>query len=257
MPKATTTYPSSVVHGTRRSNAGWHPKGKRAYRNAELRIINCLTSYRDARLYHVVFSGGTAEQHRTMLTALCLRLTRKEYPHEWFAAREKSVDKGEHLHIFILVDTYGKQVHSVLNTFDDCWLTMTCKQRQLNKPYVNGPQNGEIHGNNRYAQLPYLGPTNRATGQGIARLVDALDWLSYIYKARDKHEGAWEKEGQVFPASRPKRCKQGINPVKVCQQATIKHITPINTGDDLLDQLIEKAQHGFGKSMLLVPAAIH
>jgi hypothetical protein len=100
MPKATTTYPSSVVNGRRRANAGWHPKGKRAYRNAERTIINCLTFYRDARLYHVVFSGGTARQHRTMLTALCLRLTRKGYPHEWFAGREKSVDNGGHLHIF-------------------------------------------------------------------------------------------------------------------------------------------------------------
>ncbi|WP_343829817.1 hypothetical protein [Massilia aurea] len=181
-----------------------------------------------------------------MLTALCLRLTRKGYEHEWFAGREKSVDKGEHLHIFILVDTYGKQVHSVLNTFDDCWLTMTCRQRQLHKPYVNGPQDSEIHGSNRYAQLPYLGPANRATEQGIARLVDALDWLSYIYKARDKHEGEWEKEGQVFPASRPHRSKQIITP-NLGQQASTVPMVKIITGDGLLDQLIATTQHQKGE----------
>lgn len=246
MPKATTTYPSTVVNGRRRTNAGWHPKGKRAYRNAERTIINCLTSYRDARLYHVVFSGGTARQHRTMLTALCLRLTRKGYEHEWFAGREKSVDKGEHLHIFIVVDTYGKQVHSVLNTFDDCWLTMTCRQRQLNKPYVNGPQDSDIHGNNRYAQLPYLGPTNRATEQGIARLVDALDWLSYIYKARDKHEGEWEKEGQVFPASRPNRDKGVVTIMPAVNKSLVNPVTKVRTGDDLLDKLIGQAQGMYG-----------
>lgn len=243
MPKATTTYPSSVVHGKRRSNAGWHPKGKRAYRNAERTIISCLQYYRDPRLYHVVFSGGSNKQHRAMLTALCLRLTRKGYPHEWFAGREKSVDKGEHLHIFILVDTYGKQVQSVLNTFHDCWLTMTCLQRGLKKPYVNGPQDSDIHGNNHYAQLPYLGPTNRATEQGIARLSDALEWLSYIYKARDKHGADWEKEGQVFPASRPKRDKQIVIPADMRQQAETKVVVKAATGDDLLDQLIAKTQH--------------
>lgn len=245
MPKATTTYPSSVVNGRRRSNAGWHPKGKRAYRNAERTIIKCLTSYRDPRLYHVVFSGGTNKQHRAMLTALCLRLTRKGYRHEWFAGREKSLDKGEHLHIFILVDTHGKQVHSVLNTFDDCWLTMTCHQRQLNKPYVNGPQDSEIHGNNRYAQLPYLGPGNRATEQGIARLVDALDWLSYIYKARDKHEGEWEKEGQVFPASRPSRDRSMVTTPIDCTPC-IDPVIKLRTGDDLLDELIARSQGLYG-----------
>ncbi len=257
MPKATTTYPSSVVNGRRRSNAGWHPKGKRAYRNAERTIIKCLTSYRDPRLYHVVFSGGTAKQHRVMLTALCLRLTRKGYRHEWFAGREKSADKGEHLHIFVLVDTYGKQVHSILNTFDDCWLTTTCYQSRLNKPYVNGPQDIEIHGNNHYAQLPYLGPGNRATELGIARLVDALDWLSYIYKARDKHEGDWEKEGQIFPASRPKRGKRIVNSADVHQQTDTVSFTRVDTGDKLLDQLIAEARRFYQQPLFAVPTALH
>jgi len=243
MPKASTNYPSSVVNGKRRSNAGWHPKGKRAYRNAERTIIKCLQYYRDPRLYHVVFSGGSNKQHRAMLTALCLRLTRKGYPHEWFAGRETSVDKGEHLHIFILVDTYGKQVQSVLNTFDDCWLTMTCLQHGLKKPYVNGPQDSDIHGNNHYAQLPYLGPTNRATPLGIQRLSDALEWLSYIYKARDKHGAEWEKEGQVFPASRPKRSKQIVIPADMRQQAGVEVVAKVKTGNDLLDRLIAETQH--------------
>ena len=119
---------------------------------------------------------------------------------------------------------------------------MTCCQSGLNKPYVNGPQDSEIHGNNRYAQLPYLGPTNRTTELGIARLLDALDWLSYIYKARDKHEGDWEKEGQVFPASRPKRSKQIVIPTDTKQKARTTSISLINTGDGLLDQLIAKTQ---------------
>jgi len=252
MPKATTTYPSTVVHGRRRSNAGWHPKGKRAYRNAERTIINCLQYYREPRLYHVVFSGGTAKQHRAMLTALCLRMTRKGLPHEWFAGREKSLDKGEHLHIFVIVDSDKTPAPAVLNTFDDGWLTMTCIESGLNKPYINGPQNRAIHGTNHYAQLPYLGPTNRATEQGIARLADALAWLSYIYKARDKHEGDWEKEGQVFPASRPKRSKQMVILVEMHQQVDTKPIVRINTGDHLLDQLIAETQHLYAASSACV-----
>lgn len=253
MPKATTTYPSSVVHGKRRSNTGWHPKGKRAYRNAERTIINCLQYYREARLYHVVLSGGTAKQHRAMLTALCLRMTRKRLPHEWFAAREKSVDKGEHLHIFVIVDSDRTPAPAVLNTFDDGWLTMQCIERGLNKPYINGPRDSEIHGNNHYAQLPYLGPTNRATEQGIARLADALGWLSYIYKARDKHEGDWEKEGQIFPASRPTRDKT-ILAISAHPASPAELVIKVRTGDDLLDKLIGQTQRIY--SRLATPAAV-
>ena len=237
MPKATTIYPLTVVNGTRNKNAGWHRKGKRAYRNAERTIVKCLQSYRDARLYHVVFWGSTNKQHRKMLAALCLRLTRKGYPHEWFAARERSEKRGEHLHVFIVVDTDGKQVVSILNTFDDCWLTTECVKNGLEKPYVNGPQDADIHGDRPYARLPYLGPGHRATKQGIARLADALDWLSYIFKARDKHEGKWEKEGQIFPASRPLRSKAVLtttNPAKPAAE--------VETGDELLDELIAQTQ---------------
>lgn len=253
MPKATTTYPSSVVNGKRRNNAGWHPKGKRAYRNAERTIINCLQHYREPRLYHVVLWGGTAKQHRAMLTALCLRMTRKRLPHEWFAGREKSVDKGEHLHIFVIVDSDKTPAAAVLNTFDDGWLTMECIKRKLKKPYVNGPQTTEIHGNNHYAQLPYLGPTNRATEQGIARLVDALEWLSYIYKARDKHDGDWEKEGQIFPASRPTRDKT-ILAISAYPASPAELVIKVQTGDDLLDKLIGQTQCIY--SRLATPAAV-
>lgn len=238
MPKATTNYPSAVVNGTRRKNAGWHVKGKRAYRNAERTIIKCLTYYREPRLYHVVISGGANKQHRAMLAALCLRLSRKGYPHEWFAAREKSEARGEHLHVFVLVDTDGKQVQSILNGFDDGWLALDASKRKLNKPYIAGPQNADIHANNHYAQLPYLGPGNRATEQAISRLVDALDWLSYIFKARDKHVGEWEKEGQIFPASRPSRDKE--SPALTANPA--EPVVTVQTGDSLLDTLIAQTQ---------------
>lgn len=132
---------------------------------------------------------------------------------------------------------------------------MKCIKRKLKKPYVNGPRTTEIHGSNHYAQLPYLGPTNRATEQGIARLADALEWLSYIYKARDKHEGDWGKEGQIFPASRPTRCKQIAIPADMRSQA--EHIVRINTGDSLLDQLIAMTQYRYGQPVAALSATHH
>lgn len=242
MPKATTTYPDDVVHGRRRKNAGWHPKGKRAYRAAKTKIIQCLTHYREPRLYHLILSGSTYSQHKTVLTALCQTLTRAGVPHEWFSARECSVERGEHLHVFVLVDADDSPPQAILNMFNDSWLTKECRKQGLNDPWIAKPKN-EIHGDNPYAQLPYLGPTNRATEKATERLVDAMEWLSYIHKARDKLDKKWEKQGQIFSASRPKRDK------KVAAITSSRPIligsTPIKlkTGDDLLDEMIGKMQH--------------
>jgi hypothetical protein len=238
MPQATTNYPSKVVNGKRRSNNGWHTKGKRAYRNAERTIINCLQYYREPRLYHVVFSGGSHQEHLGMRVALCQRLTRKKLPHEWFSARERSVEKGNHLHVFFLVDSSATRAQAVLNTYDDCWLALECHKRNLRKPWINGPRDEGIHGDNQHGALPYLGPNNRATPLGIERLVDALEWMSYIYKARDKHDEEWEGQGQIFPASRPQRSKQMVDPTDKRQQANGGLALKIKTGDNLLDQLI-------------------
>lgn len=242
MPKATTTYPDNVVHGRRRKNAGWHPKGKRAYRAAKAKIIQCLTYYREPRLYHLILSGNTYSKHKTMLTALCQRLTRARVPHEWFSARECSVERGEHLHIFILVDADNSPPQAILNTFKDGWLTRECRSQELNDPWIASPSN-EIHSGNYYAQLPYLGPTNRATEQATQRLVDALEWLSYIHKARDKLDKEWEKQGQIFSASRPRRNK-AVAAIDSSQPILIGNIPiKVKTGDSLLDNMIGKMQH--------------
>ncbi|WBS04651.1 hypothetical protein OU994_10400 [Pseudoduganella sp. SL102] len=242
MPKATITYPDNVVHGKKRKNAGWHPKGKRAYRAAKTRIIQCLTYYREPRLYHLILSGNTYRQHKKVLTALCQRLTRAKVEHEWFSARECNSERGEHLHIFVLVDADGSPPQALLNTYEDCWLAIECSKKGLNNPFIAAPKN-EIHGENHYAQLPYLGPTNRATEKATDRLANAMEWLSYIYKARDKHDEEWENEGQIFSASRPKRNKTvaAITSSKPVVNGDVP--IKIKTGDNLLDAMIGKMQH--------------
>jgi len=70
-----------------------------------------------------------------------------------------------------------------------------------------------------------------------------MEWLSYIYKARDKLDKEWEKQGQIFSASRPRRDKAvaSINPshpILICD-IPIR----IRTSDNLLDTMIGKMQH--------------
>lgn len=202
MPQASMIYPTSVVNG--RNNAGFHPQGKRAYRRAVRKIQDCLLIFREPRLYHLCFQGQTNRDHKQMLQALVQKLDRKGIPREWFSARETDSEKGEHLHVFMLVDSSEVRAQSVLNSYEDCFLGNECLKRGI-LLYVNAPRNA-LHGNNRYAALPYLGAGSRPTELGQARLKDGLAWLSYIYKVRGKPTVEDKKaNGQIFSSSRPNR----------------------------------------------------
>jgi hypothetical protein len=185
---------------------------------------------------------------RTVILAPCSRtperasatLTRIAH-----VSAKESLFRGEHLHIFFLVDSDEVQAQSVLNTLDGNWLALLCEKHGLDKPWINGPQNKEVHGERHHAALPYLGPNNRATPDAIDRLADSVKWLTYIYKARDKHDEEWQGQGQIFAASRPKRSKQIVIPVSKRQQADNELAIKIETGDCLLDRLIAQAQHAY------------
>lgn len=202
MPKATIEYPTSVVNA--KNNGGYHLLGKRAYRNAVKLIYDCLFIYREPRLYHLCFQGQTNKKHKAMLHALVQKIDRAGVLCEWFSARETDSEKGEHLHVFMLVDSSEVRAQSILNGFEDQFLGRECLKRDI-LLHINSPRN-EIHGNNRYAALPYFGDGNRATETGFARLADALVWLTYAFKARGKPNVDDKKiNGQVFSRSRPNR----------------------------------------------------
>lgn len=204
MPQASIQYPTAVVNGKINANAGYHPKGKRAYRNAVNRINSCLLSYREPRLHHLCFQESTNTEHKRMLHALVQHLDRKGIPCEWFSAREVDSMKGEHLHVFMLVDSSDYRSQAVLNGFEEGFLGSECLKRNI-LLHINRPQN-DIHEKRKHAALPYLGPGNQATEAAKARLADSLIWLSYIYKLRGKPDADDKKaDSQIFSSSRPNR----------------------------------------------------
>lgn len=213
MPKASIIYPDTIVH--RNNNGGWHRNGKRAYRNAVDTIHRCLPLYREARLYHLCFealdevvgikaSKEMNKANREMLKALVQMAEREGIKCEWFAAREiADGTKKDHLHCFMLIDAYGIKVAKLFNQFEDGRVQQHCKAHGV-KFAIFSPKDYEgIHGNNTYMALPYQGPGNKETELGRKRLADALVWCSYLGKARSKPED--DKDGQIFPASRPTR----------------------------------------------------
>lgn len=210
MPKASVQYPSTVVN--RNGNGGWHRKGKRAYRNAVLTILQFLQTAKEPRLYHLCFEGKTHKKQMTMLKALVQMADRAGINCEWFAARETADrTKVDHLHVFMVIDAYRIKVAKVFNQFDDGQVAQLCTKHGVNFSIFSPKDDLGIHGNNTYMALPYQGPGNRQTPLGTKRLNDALTWLTYNYKARSKPLEE-EADGQIFPASRPTRKKSNPLP---------------------------------------------
>jgi hypothetical protein len=216
MPKATINYPSDIVN--RNGNGGWHRKGKRAYRKAVLTILQCLQTYKEARLYHLCFEGKSHKKQVKMLNALVQMADRAGIKCEWFAARETAdTTKKDHLHCFMVIDAYGIKVAKVFNQFDDGQVAQLCAKHGVNFSIFIPKDDLGIHGRNTYMALPYQGPENRETELGRKRLADGLVWLTYNFKARSKPlEG--EADGQIFPASRPNR-KRKVVPAQPKQDA--------------------------------------
>lgn len=210
MPKASILYPSTIVD--RNNNGGWHPKGKRAYRNAVRTIQACLQLYKEPRLYHLCFEGQSHKKQVKMLNAIVQMADRAGIKCEWFAARETADrTKVDHLHCFMIIDAHGIKVAKVFNQFDDGQVAKLCAKHKVNFSIFSPKDDLGIHGNNTYMALPYQGPGNRETELGRQRLNDALTWLTYNYKARSKPLEE-EADGQLFPASRPNRKRKTDSP---------------------------------------------
>jgi hypothetical protein len=203
------TYPTAIVNAN--DNGGWHPNGKRAYRKARQTLTNCLLTYKRPQLFHLCFQGRTNDEHKALLQVLIQRLDRKGIPSEWWGSREVDGMKGEHLHIFIVVDANDVRAQAILNNFEERFLGKEAAKRGI-QVYPNRPR-AEMHKGRYYVELPWLGSSRETSQDAMNRLDDALIWLTYPYKARGKPENA--KGGQMFPASRPSRKRSDTTSRKI------------------------------------------
>lgn len=94
--------------------------------------------------------------------------------------------KGEHLHVFICVESHLNNPCHVLNRKETGWLSVYAGKRGI-KVQLNPPRD-DMHNGQNYISLPPSKPE---------KIEDAKLWLSYLFKRRSKPES-----GQVYSASR-------------------------------------------------------
>jgi hypothetical protein len=176
------------------ANEGLH--SIRAFKSGMRMIDECVEAYSSPRLYHLVFQGAEYVGHKSLLKDLLQRLSRKRIRRSYRAAREVDEVKGDHLHVYLCVESSCNNPDHILNRKSNGWLYIYAKKRGI-KVYLNAPRD-EMHNARNYISLPVSKPE---------KIEDAKLWLSYLYKKRSK-----PSKGQVYSASRFLDPNQEINP---------------------------------------------
>ncbi|MFS2138554.1 hypothetical protein [Duganella sp. Dugasp56] len=162
-------------------------------------IDNCAETYHSPRLYHIVLNNlpdlvgwASYSMQKAVLKDLMQHLRRKKLKASFRSGREiddSPKGKGEHLHIFICIESHLFNPDHILNMKKDGWLVKYAAQRGIHV-YVNPPKN-EIHSGRNYMSLPLSKPY---------KIDDAKQWASYLHKIRTKPTG-----GEVYSCSRSNR----------------------------------------------------
>jgi hypothetical protein len=175
------------------ANGGNH--SPRQTRKAWSWIDECSANYTAARLYHLVFVMADSEFgceftayhiHKAVLKRLMQHLRRKGIEAGYHAAREIDNDKGDHLHVFVCVESFAKRPSAVLNRKPEDWLVKFAAGQGV-KVYINEPRD-PMHNGQTFMRLPASKPE---------KIADAKKWVSYLFKNRSKPD-----RGEIYSASR-------------------------------------------------------
>lgn len=179
-----------------RGNGGIH--SQRQFKKLIAMLENAAHTWRNPRLFHIILTGATPTIYAQLLTKFCRRLRDAGAQCEYMAATEQDSEKGLHQHVMLVMgttlkpsqyivaaDEHGKEKASMLRQVvrevqGEC-STLTCR--------VQRPAS-------RTTSFIELNQTNNEF------LNEAIEWASYIVKARSKLPAA---EGRCYTASRPER----------------------------------------------------
>ncbi|KFX60589.1 hypothetical protein KBK24_0137305 [Burkholderia sp. K24] len=176
------------------------------HRQKQFRRIKAMLDghgYPRPRLYHLVLmseiEATDAAPFLKALKALCLHLRSFGIATRWRAALERDDEKGLHLHVFLLTDATVHNTDAIINTKLSMAevKTRTPKGGKRKSPAGWMRDMFARHGITFYLSQPKAdmhrsGGTILGTRRNYARpdtperIVDCIEWISYLAKARSK-----------------------------------------------------------------------
>jgi hypothetical protein len=188
-----------VTRTTGGRNGGLHRQEE--FRKGVRMMEHCAAHFRNPRLFHICFTGADVPVYQLVMRRFCRALQAEGVQYKYKAAVEEDADKGLHCHVMMVlgcefqthrfitsVDEAGKVENestlrkAVRHTLDDCSLL----DYRVNPPRFQKSLR-------RVAFIQFCQSNQRDFDE-------AVEWMSYIYKARSKPES-----GTVYFSDRQAR----------------------------------------------------
>lgn len=155
------------------------------FKNGVEMLEHCAHHFRNPRLFHVCLTGASLDTYKLVLKRLCRSLAAAGVEYRYKAALEEDSIKGLHFHVMLVLgtdqqtsrfvthaDESGKLENESLlrKVIRHTWSECPALAYKVNPPRSNG---GKV-------SFLQFNQSNQAFFD------EAVDWLSYIYKARSK-----------------------------------------------------------------------
>jgi hypothetical protein len=175
------------------SQGGLHKQEE--FRKGVEMIEYCAHTFRNPRLFHICFTGASLDIYQLVMTRFCRALRSQGVDYRFKAALELDNRKGLHYHVMIVLGT-DQQTHRFITSSNEkekvenesclrkavrhTWEECSFLEYRVNPPQSRKP-------------LAFI----QFNQSNMDFFNEAVEWMSYIYKARSKSE-----HGQVYFSDR-------------------------------------------------------
>lgn len=173
-------------------------QSQRQFKKLIAMLENAAHTWRNPRLFHLVLKGATPTIYAQLLTKFCRRLRDAGAKCEYIAATEQDSEKGLHQHVMLVMSTTRKPSRYIVAANEDGKVDASMLRQVVR----------EVQAECNTLACRVQRPASRATSfiemnqTNNELLNEAVEWASYIVKARSKLPAA---EGRCYSSSRPER----------------------------------------------------
>lgn len=167
-------------------NLGIHHQER--FKEAVNMLLMAAHNWRNPRLYHIVLTHSTLPTYQKVLNSITDKLRGAEVLVEYKASLETQNDsKGTHMHVMMVVSTGDKRPSRYITACnevgkeDPSLLRQAVRKAQADNPDLRVRVQSPASSTQCFLQL-------NQTNQDMFN--EAVEWCSYIYKARSKPAGA-------------------------------------------------------------------
>jgi hypothetical protein len=179
-----------------RPHGGLHKQEE--FKKAVAMMEHCAHTFRNPRLFHICFTGADVSIYQSVMVRFCRTLKAEGVEYRYKAALESDCEKGLHFHVMIVLGSES-QTHRFITPSDESGKTENESALRKAVRHTWSECNALAYSVNRprsQGGLPFI-QFNQTNEE---RFNEAVEWMSYIYKARSKPSGCTvyysDKQGQ-------------------------------------------------------------